>query len=121
MFGDGWCLLRRLNPMHLFAPVLSQEPDVQWLSFVDVVYKCFSFLYRLDRCELDGDLFHWLSYYIFIHLIIPKRSRLMLSGILTTCQDMLIKFAIFRFSISPIISANHPKNNRHYRTTTSIN
>ena len=31
--------------------VSKQEPDVQWLSFVDVVHKCFSFLvylYGLD-------------------------------------------------------------------------
>ena len=49
--GESWYLFKRLNPLQLFAPVLSQECDIQWLSFVDVVHKCLSllvFLYRLD-------------------------------------------------------------------------
>ena len=28
-YGEGWRLLKRLNPMYLFALVLSQEPVVQ--------------------------------------------------------------------------------------------
>ena len=46
-----------LNPLHLFTPVLSQEPDVQhvqWLSFLDVVYKCFSFLLCSRSIIQDG-------------------------------------------------------------------
>ena len=35
--------IETINPLHLSAPVLSQEFDVQQLSFVDVVHKCFSF------------------------------------------------------------------------------
>ena len=42
--GEGWYLLKRLNPLHLLAPVLSQESDVQLLLFSDVVHKFFSFL-----------------------------------------------------------------------------
>ena len=51
--GEGWRLLKRLNMLHLFTPVLSQEPDVQKLWSVNVVPKCFSFdvfhfSYRLE-------------------------------------------------------------------------
>ena len=36
--------IKFINPLHLFAPVLSQKSDVKQLSFVNVVHKCFSFL-----------------------------------------------------------------------------
>ena len=45
-------LLKRLILLQLFAPFLSQESDVQWLSSVYVVHKLsflVFFLYRLDR------------------------------------------------------------------------
>ena len=45
---EGLVPLKRLIPLQMFAPVLSQESDVQWLSDVYMVHKCFSFLYRLD-------------------------------------------------------------------------
>ena len=35
---------KNVKPADLFAPVLSLESDVQQLSIVDVVHKCFSFL-----------------------------------------------------------------------------
>ena len=50
--GEGLVPLERLIPLQMFVPVLSQESDVQKLSFVYVIYTCFSFLvflYRLDR------------------------------------------------------------------------
>ena len=42
--GEGLVPLKRLIPLQMFAPVLSQESDVQWLSSVYVVHTCFSFL-----------------------------------------------------------------------------
>ena len=59
--GEGWYLLKRFNPLHLFAPVLSKEPDVHLLLFVDVVHKCFSFLVFFFSFRLDGcfSLFEW--------------------------------------------------------------
>ena len=52
--GEGLDALKRLIPLQMFAPVLSQESDVQLLSFVYVMITCFLFLvffilYRLDR------------------------------------------------------------------------
>ena len=46
---EGWYQLKRVNPLYVCAPVLSQELDVQWLSFVNVVHKCFSlFVFYID-------------------------------------------------------------------------
>ena len=42
--GEGLVPLKHLIPLQMFAPVLSQESDVQKLSFVYVVHTCFSFL-----------------------------------------------------------------------------
>ena len=50
--GAGLVPLKRLNPLQLFALVLSQGSDLQYLLLVNVVQKFFSFLvflYRLDR------------------------------------------------------------------------
>lgn len=41
--GENWFLLKPVNQMHVFATDLSQEHDVQWLSFGDVVHQCFWF------------------------------------------------------------------------------
>ena len=40
--GEGLVPLKRLKPLQLFVTVLGS--DVQWLSSVYVIHKCFSFL-----------------------------------------------------------------------------
>ena len=44
--GEGWDPANMFNPATLFmyVPVPSQEPVIQWLSFVYVLHICFSFL-----------------------------------------------------------------------------
>lgn len=47
--NDVWYILKRLKTQSFLAPVLSQEPGVRWLLFVDVVNNFFLF-----PCFLDG-------------------------------------------------------------------
>ena len=44
--GEGWDPANMFNPATLFmyVPVPSQEPVIQWLSFVYVLHICFSFI-----------------------------------------------------------------------------
>ena len=45
--GKGWDPANIFNPATLFmyVPVPSQGPVIQWLSFVDVLLFCFSFIF----------------------------------------------------------------------------
>ena len=45
--GEGWDPANMFNPATLFmyVPVPSQEPVIQWLSFVYVLHICFLFIF----------------------------------------------------------------------------
>ena len=49
--GEGWDPANMFNPATLFmyVPVPSQEPVIQWLSFVYVLHICFSFIFYLKK------------------------------------------------------------------------
>ena len=56
-----------LNQLYLFAHVKSQEPDVQWLSFVVVLPKCSLFFIYIY--QTIGFLFEWFILAISLGLI----------------------------------------------------
>ena len=76
-------LLTRLNPLHLFAPVQSQEPNIQWLSFVYVFNKTLVFLvffYRfinLDKWFSSLNNVEWLytSYFLALYSLLFSVSQ----------------------------------------------
>ena len=48
--GEGWDPANVFQPATLFmyVPVPSQEPVIQWLSFVQVLYICSSFIFYIN-------------------------------------------------------------------------
>ena len=63
--GECCYILKRLNPLHLFAPIQSQK-HVQWLSFVDIVSVSVSLRWRYQfwrylNGKLSTDLAHTSS------------------------------------------------------------
>ena len=45
--GEGWDAANMFHPAKfcMYMPLLSQEPVIQWLSFVYVLQICFSFIF----------------------------------------------------------------------------